>query len=86
MAVAEDKPKMRKESRLNGDVDLNEEIKRAIYMNDEDLLEEILEQRKDLARLSIDAERNVQIIHKACQSENPHLIKMLIDKGADIDA
>lgn len=71
---------------MGADVDLKEEIKRAIYMNDEDLLEEILDLKKELAKLQIDEDRNVQIIHRACQCENPNLVKMLIDKGADIDA
>lgn len=64
---------------------MNAEIKRALYLNDEELLEEILDARPDLANLKIDEERNVRIIHKASQIENANLITMLIEKGADID-
>ena len=46
-------------SRINVDADIKEEIKRAIYMEDEELLKEILDIKPTLANLVIDREKNV---------------------------
>jgi hypothetical protein len=46
-------------SRINADNDIREEIKRAIHMGDEELLQEILDIKPELANLQIDKERNV---------------------------
>jgi len=48
------------------DVDIIDELKRALFMNDDELLEDVLAAHPELSKFKIDPERNKQIIHKAC--------------------
>lgn len=41
------------------DADIIDELKRALFYNDEELLEDVLLARPDLSKYKIDAQRNV---------------------------
>lgn len=71
--------------RLNQNEDLNEALKRALHLSDRDLLQEILDKDRQMARFKIDNLKNIQIIHKACQSDEPAIVNLLIEYGADVD-
>lgn len=63
-----------------------DELKRALMLNDAELLDDVITTQPELSRYKIDPSRNVQIIHKACQSDNVNLVKVLVEKGgADLD-
>ncbi len=69
---------MKKQTKIDVDANIEDEIKRALFYNDDELLEEILQEHPELSRYRIDKERNVQLIHKACQSDNPKIIELLV--------
>jgi hypothetical protein len=48
------------------DADIIDELKRALFLNDEELLEDVLMAHPELSKFKIDPARNKQIIHKAC--------------------
>ena len=65
--------------------ELTDALKRALHVSDRDLLKEVLRKNKALARYQIDPAKNVQALHKACQSNDPNIVSMLLDFGAEID-
>ena len=76
----------RRDSKLKPDEDLSQAIRRAIHLADRDLLEDILDKDPAMANHYIDKSKNMQVIHLASQSDQPVLVKLLIDHGADPDS
>lgn len=54
--------------------ELSDALKRALHLGDKVLLKEILGKDTKLATYKIDASKNVQVIHKAAQSDDSGLI------------
>jgi ankyrin repeat protein len=82
-------PKLRKQrtSKIKEGVELSDELRRAVYSNDEELLEDVLDQDPELSKFQVYSEKKVQIIHIASQQcDNINIIRILLDKGADIDS
>lgn len=48
----------RSKSKVNPNEDLIDELKRALHLNDDELLEDVIKIRKDLCRLMIDKDKN----------------------------
>ncbi|CDW71927.1 ankyrin repeat domain protein [Stylonychia lemnae] len=80
------KKQQRKSTRVKEGADLLDELKKAVYNNDEELLNELLEIDPELCNMMVHEDKKVHIIHIASkQSDNDKIVRTLIDKGADID-
>ena len=79
-------PLKRTETKINVDAAIEDELKRGLHFEDEELLQEILDKYPELSRYRLDKEKQVQIIHKASLAENSKLIELIVAKGADINA
>jgi ankyrin repeat protein len=76
----------KKNVHIKPDEDLPSALKRAIHMSDKALLREVLDRDKSLATHQIDASKKIQVIHKACATNDVSIVELLLNHGADIDA
>lgn len=75
----------RAQSKVNFNSDIIDELKRAMVINDEELLEDVMMEKPSLARYMFDKDSQSYVIHKAAQSDNHKMIEVLLKYGADIN-
>jgi hypothetical protein len=82
---SQEKVSPKKRKYIKPDEDLPTALKRAIFSSDKALLKEVLERDKKMATYVIDPVKNMQVIHKACATNDVGIMELLLNAGADID-